>query len=76
VTHTGFIDAGWLVRVAGAVRPGTTEIMTHPGLAAGLDAAATRLLQSREQELKALCDPAVREAFARHGITLTHYGRL
>ena len=76
IAHTGFIDAGWLIRAARLVRPGVTEIMVHPGLARGLDAAATRLLASREEELKAVCDPAIREAFARHGIELTHYGRL
>lgn len=76
VAHTGFIDAAWLIRAARFVRPGVTEIMVHPGLARDLDADATRLLASRRNELKAVCDPAVREAFARHGIELTHYGKL
>ncbi|HUS92575.1 MAG TPA: ChbG/HpnK family deacetylase [Phycisphaerae bacterium] len=76
VAHTGRIDAAWLVRAARAVRPGVTEIMTHPGLADDLAPAATRLLASRRKELAALCDPAVREAFARRGIELTHYGRI
>ena len=76
IAHTGFLDAAWLLRAMGAVRPGVTEFMVHPGLAAGLDGSLTRLLQSREEEMRALCDAAVKEAIGRHGITLTHYGRL
>ena len=76
IAHTGFLSAAWLVRAIGSLRPGVTEIMVHPGLAAGLDAALTRLLASREEELRALCDPAVQEAIREHGIILTNYGRL
>jgi predicted glycoside hydrolase/deacetylase ChbG (UPF0249 family) len=76
IAHTGFLDAAWLVRAIAALRPGVTEFMVHPGLVAGLDGSLTRLLASREEELRALCNPAVREALARHGVTLTHYGRL
>lgn len=76
VAHTGRIDVAWLKRAAGAIRPGAWEIMTHPGLGDDLDAAATRLRESRRAELDALCDPAVREAFERHGIERVHYGRL
>ncbi len=76
VAHTGSIDANWLVRAAEAVPTGVTEIMTHPGLAAGADEAASRLRESRRRELEALCDPAVREALRRHGVELVHYGQL
>jgi chitin disaccharide deacetylase len=76
IAHTGFLDVAWFARAIGALRPGATEFMVHPGLAVGLDASQTRLLASREEELRALCDPAVRDAVRRHGITLTHYGHL
>ncbi len=76
MAQTGVIDAAWLIRVAAAAPAGVTEIMTHPGLAVGLDEEASRLRESRERELAAVCDPAVREAFRRHGVELVHYGQL
>jgi len=76
VEHTGRIDAAWLIRAAGAAPPGALEIMTHPGLGDDLDAAATRLRESRREELAALCDPAVRDAFDKQRIERIHYGRL
>ena len=76
VGHTGQIDVAWLVRAARAVRPGVTEIMTHPGIADDLDAAQTRLRASRLVELEALCDPAARDAFVRNHVKLAHYGQL
>jgi len=76
VAHTGRIGRDWLLRAAGAIGPGVTEIMTHPGLADHAAAGQTRLVESRQAELAALCDPTVRQAFARRGITLIHYGQL
>jgi predicted glycoside hydrolase/deacetylase ChbG (UPF0249 family) len=76
VAHTGLIDAAWLVRAASAAPCGVLEIMAHPGLAGDLEAAATRLRESRQAELAALCDPAVRKAFEANAIELTHYGKL
>jgi predicted glycoside hydrolase/deacetylase ChbG (UPF0249 family) len=76
IAQTGMVTAEWLIRVAGLVGTGVTEIMTHPGLADGLDAGASRLRESRARELAALCEPAVREAFQKNGIRLVHYGQL
>jgi predicted glycoside hydrolase/deacetylase ChbG (UPF0249 family) len=78
IAHTGRIDADWLCRAARAVRPGVTEIMTHPGADDGGEppAEATRLTTSRRTELEALCSPRVRQAFAAGGIELVHYGQL
>ena len=76
VAHTGAIDVPWLLAAAAALPPGLTEIMTHPGLAQGPAPAATRLMESRQAELAALCDPVVREALNARNIELTHYGRL
>jgi chitin disaccharide deacetylase len=76
VTHTGYIDSEWLIRVAEAAPEGVIEIMTHPGLAGDVDGPATRLVESRERELAALCDPRVRAAFAHADVKLVHYGQL
>lgn len=78
IAHTGQIDVAWLCQAARAMRPGATEIMTHPGLAdqspPGPD--ATRLTACRQAELEALCSGAVREAFDASGIERIHYGQL
>jgi predicted glycoside hydrolase/deacetylase ChbG (UPF0249 family) len=76
VAHTGCIDSAWLALAASRLPAGVVEIMTHPGAGDDLDPAATRLLESRRRELAALCDPAVRRAFAANGIELIHYGHL
>ncbi len=76
VAHTGLIDAAWLKLAAEELPPGATEIMTHPGLDGDLDPAVTRLRESRQAELAALCDPAVREAFRANGVRLVNYGQL
>ena len=74
--HTGQIDAAWLALVAGRLPVGLTELMVHPGAGDDLDATQTRLLGSRRIELRALCDPTVKEAFEKNAIELTHYGKL
>ena len=76
VAHTGRIDSRWLILAAQRVEPGVTEIMTHPGLPDDLRDAETRLVESRGTELAALCDPAVKQAFARADLELVHYGNL
>lgn len=76
VRHTGAISRELLTLMAERLPEGVTEIMTHPGLPAGLDASATRLLQSRQEELAALCDPLVRETFEKNKVTRIHYGNL
>jgi predicted glycoside hydrolase/deacetylase ChbG (UPF0249 family) len=76
VAHTGMIDARWLVLAAQRVAGGVTEIMTHPGLANDLRDGNTRLVESRQAELAALCDPAVKKAFCRFDLELVHYGNL
>ncbi len=76
IAHTGRITARWLKRAAGMLRAGATEIATHPGEPHGLDPAQTRLVESRRDELNALCDPSVKEAFARAGAELVNYADL
>ncbi len=74
VARVGGISSGWLCKAAVMLRRGVTEIMTHPGNPAGLDAGQTRLLESRRRELEALCEPAVADAFRRAGVELVNYG--
>jgi len=76
VAHTGQIGVAWLLQAARRVRPGATEIMTHPGLPDGLGRGTTRLLAARRAEMQALCDARVREAFQRNSVELVHYGQL
>jgi len=76
IAHSGAIDQAWLIHAAQAAPEGVTEIMTHPGFSHDLDPRDTRLLDSRQMELEALCNPAVRQAFAGRELELIHYGHL
>ncbi|HNX26020.1 MAG TPA: ChbG/HpnK family deacetylase [Phycisphaerae bacterium] len=80
VAHTGCITREWLLTAAGAlvkVCPcKTIEIMTHPGYCDDLDESVTRLIESRQIELAALCDDDVRKAFDANGIERINYGNL
>jgi predicted glycoside hydrolase/deacetylase ChbG (UPF0249 family) len=71
---TGDYDAKTLIGIVAALPQGTTEFMTHPGYCtAELRRARTRLKESRERELQALTDPAVRSALEAHGTRLVGY---
>ncbi len=71
---TGSMDAAWLIALFAALPPGMGELVCHPGLCGPeLSAAPTKLKESREAELSALCDPAVRRAAERHGIEILSY---
>jgi len=76
VAHTGWITAPLLLAMIATLPEGLTELMVHPGLPDGLQPAQTRLLASREAELRALCDQDVRAAIDRRQVVLTHYGKL
>lgn len=76
VAATGEINAPWLIMALGMLKPGATEIMTHPGVGDDLEPGATRLRQCRQNELDALCDARVKEAVKRNEVELTHYGSM
>jgi predicted glycoside hydrolase/deacetylase ChbG (UPF0249 family) len=76
IAHTGAISAEWLTLAAERGPQSTLEIMVHPGYSRDLAPAISRLTGSRDLELDALCDPAVRTAFQRAGVELIHYGQL
>ncbi len=74
---TGNFEAAQLAGLFAALPEGATELMTHPGYCrAELAAARTRLRESRERELEALCAPEVRAAMERNGIRLSGYRQL
>jgi predicted glycoside hydrolase/deacetylase ChbG (UPF0249 family) len=74
---TGRLDTAALLRVIRKLRPGLTEFMCHPGrYGPELEAARTRLKDSRERELAALCAPEVREALQSAHVQLVSYREL
>ncbi|HTW66247.1 MAG TPA: ChbG/HpnK family deacetylase, partial [Bryobacteraceae bacterium] len=71
---TGHYDAAELARLIRALPDGVTEFMCHPGFCTEeLQAARTRLKESRRRELDALVSPEVRAALDESGVTLTRY---
>jgi predicted glycoside hydrolase/deacetylase ChbG (UPF0249 family) len=56
-----------LARLIEGLGPGSTEIACHPGEDDGLE---TMYRAEREQEVRTLCDPRVRDTVRRAGITL------
>lgn len=74
---TGYLDSAGLINLFNQLPEGITELMVHPGFhTAELDTARTRLKASRQRELEALVDPAIREALEKNEIVLSQYSRL
>ncbi len=74
---TGRFRTSELVELIRALPKGSTELMSHPGLATGeLQRAHTRLKESREYELAALIAPETRRALAESGVELVNYRTL
>ena len=74
---TGRLDTAGLAGLLRGLRPGTTELMCHPGyLGPDLRAAPTRLKESRERELRALVSPEVKQVVLESGIVLVNYASL
>ncbi len=72
--YTGVLDRESLGAMLRAVRPGVTELMVHPGYVdASLRRVATRLLDSREQELELLCRTEIRAQLIARGIELVRH---
>ena len=71
---TGTLDETLFHALAQSMPAGTWEFVCHPGYNdADLQAASTRLRESRETELRVLTLPAAREVLAREGIRLISY---
>jgi predicted glycoside hydrolase/deacetylase ChbG (UPF0249 family) len=71
---TGKFNAGDVAELIRSLPEGSTEFMCHPGICgAELRAARTRLKESREEELRALTAPEVRDALREAGVELVSY---
>jgi predicted glycoside hydrolase/deacetylase ChbG (UPF0249 family) len=71
---TGRLNERTLASAIELLPDGTTEFMCHPGfLGDELRGSATRLKQSRVEELEALTSPAVRRLIERLGIQLAPF---
>lgn len=71
---TGTLDEKLFQAIAGSIPEGTWEFVCHPGYNdAELQAAHTRLRESRETELRVLTLPAARDLLSRVGIELISY---
>ena len=74
---TGTLDETLFQAIARNIPEGTWEFVCHPGYNdADLQAAKTRLRQSRETELRVLTMPAAREIFTQEGVELISYSQL
>ena len=71
---TGGLDETLFHAIARSIPEGTWEFVCHPGYNdADLQAARTRLRQSREEELRVLTLPAARGVLSQEGIDLISY---
>jgi hopanoid biosynthesis associated protein HpnK len=74
---TGTLDETLFHAIAESIPEGTWEFVCHPGYNDGdLQAARTRLRESRETELRVLTLPAAREVLDQQGIQLISYREL
>jgi len=74
---TGTLDETLFHAIAQSIPEGTWEFVCHPGYNdADLQAASTRLRESRETELRALTLPAAREVLVQQQIQLISYHEL
>jgi hopanoid biosynthesis associated protein HpnK len=74
---TGTLDETLFHAIAQSIPEGTWEFVCHPGYNdADLQAASTRLRESRETELRALTLPGAREVLVQQGIQLISYHEL
>ncbi len=65
-----------LLQLLEQVRPGTTEVMCHPGYSDAELRGSSSYSDLREQELRILTDPDVLAAVEGGGFHLTHFGQL
>jgi predicted glycoside hydrolase/deacetylase ChbG (UPF0249 family) len=74
---TGKFNAADVAALIRSLPEGSTEFMCHPGICTPeLCAAHTRLKESRQEELRALTAPEVRDALRESGVELVTYHQL
>ncbi len=72
--HTGVLNAMTIQATIRRLRPGTTELMVHPGYVdEALRQMPTRLLSSRAQEVALLCSDATADALIDERIQLVRH---
>jgi hopanoid biosynthesis associated protein HpnK len=76
IAHTGRVDVNFFRAVTLYSPAATAEVMTHPGLADGLDPGQTKLIEQRKVEFEALCSEKTKHFFKDSSIKLVHYGQL
>ena len=77
IAATGKLDQKVLLAILASLPEGTWELVCHPGYAdADLQAAGTRLVQSRQVELEALTSKETRKMLNSRGIELISYADL
>ncbi|MFM8220039.1 MAG: carbohydrate deacetylase [Planctomycetaceae bacterium] len=75
--QTGSLSADWVAGWLRGLRDPTAELMVHPGhVDDALIKSGTRLVQQRESELRAMCDPALPALLRELGFRLGHFGEL
>lgn len=72
----GDFDQAMLVQRLARLRPGVTEIVTHPAVVDDALRAISSLTAPREVERRALTDPVTRALVRQSGIRLLHFGQL
>jgi len=70
------LDAGALDRILARLRPGTTEIMCHPGAAEDAASPYARAGLDRAAELEALTDPRMKSRLAAAGARLISFAEI
>jgi chitin disaccharide deacetylase len=77
ISTTGFMNEKVIRRICGMLKPGLSELMTHPGIVdADLIDRKSRLLYSRAGERSLLLSAKVRELFEQQDIMLSHFGEV
>jgi predicted glycoside hydrolase/deacetylase ChbG (UPF0249 family) len=73
ITQTGFLNLKQLAAILRALRPGTSELMCHPGYVDELAPGLTRLRAERQLELDVLTRLETLQLVAQLGIHLINY---
>lgn len=77
ISPSGFINEKIVRRICRMLKPGLSELMTHPGIVdADLIHCKTRLLDSRAREKDLLVSAKMKELFEDHEIMLIHFGEV
>ena len=73
--ETGVLSEDRLLRILNSLRPGTTELVCHPGFTDTTGRYANWSAR-RETELATLTSPLIKDAICHLGIEIINYGRL